>query len=318
MNEAQSRNSQAGNSPPQIEDTGDDSSAGPAPKKRKTTKKAAAAAEAAAAAAAVEAEVNVRKSPTGSTIHDLAAVASQLGPSTAAPSAAPSHSHAQPALPSPSLPHTHTHQHAHAHAAHGAHAHHHHHHHVSPHTLASARVPLAPPPFASSSSPAAVAGQHPLSKGGLNLDTPLQSFTLRDLVAFNEGLQHELGAMRDLMSRTEQHLAQGDRLVSVLQSAIAAASAGPTPAPPPLASTLAPVVPPPPSSSDATPAPTTAMDQERRTEQDLADYLAGLPEMAAVPLPLRKRVEGAPAVGLVEEGHKEKENAVDGTHGAES
>lgn len=306
MTDASARNPTAGDSPLKAADqagsAGDDSSAGPAPKRRKTTKKAAAAAEAAAAAAAASSTTNeapsaVRNSPPGSTIHDLAAIASQIsGPS---PAAQPPHSHAghAPPIPSPSLPHTHAHQHAHPHAPHAghAHAHHHHHHHVSPHALASGRMPLASPPFASSS-----ASPHltiATTTGGLNLDTPLQLLTLRDLVAFHDGLQHELGAMREFMSRTEQHLVQGDRLVGVLESAIAAAGA---PAPPAPAPTPAPVVssPRPQEPKEAPPEPIITgagsnITQGRRTEQDLEEYLAGLPEMAAVPLPLRKKSEGA-------------------------
>ncbi|ORY75672.1 hypothetical protein BCR35DRAFT_126778 [Leucosporidium creatinivorum] len=304
MNDASARNQSTGDSPPKTEDqagsAGDDSSAGPAPKRRKTTKKAAAAAAAAAASTTNDTPASVRNSPPSANLNDLAAIASQISaPSSAAPPHPPhTHSAYAPAIPSPSLPHTHSHQHTHAHPPHAghAHAHHHHHHHVSPHAVASGRMPLAPPPFASTSASSPLLA----TTGGLNLDTPLHSLTLRDLVAFHEGLQHELGAMRELMSRTEQHLVQGDRLVGVLQSAIAAAG---TPNPPP-APAPAPAIasPRPQEPKEAPPEPIATgtglhITQGRRTEQDLEEYLAGLPEMAAVPLPLRKKSEGA-VVGL--------------------
>lgn len=287
---------------------GDDSSAAPTPKRRKTIKKAA-------ATEAATSEAVSANSPPAPTIHDLAAAAaSQMAPSS---SAAPGlHSHAS----HPSAPaHSHAHQHAHAHtphAPHAAHAHHHHHHHVPPHAHAPSR-----PPFSSST---------------LNLDTPLNSLTLRDLVAFHEGLQSELGMMRELMSRTEQHLAQGDRLVGVLQSAIAAAgtsgntsagaSAPPAPAPAlavagnPVPESSAPKTATAFNASSAEPqaAPAIAegggsrITSGRRTEQDLEEYLAGLPEMAAVPL--RKKAEEQPAVNgdeAKQDGTQQKAEAVE-------
>lgn len=104
-----------------------------------------------------------------------------------------------------------------------------------------------------------------------HLDTPLASLSFRDLVAFRDGLRGELGSMRDAMGKMEAYLGRGDQLLGVLDSTLARV------APPP----VEPVV------EDA--------ETRRRTEQDLEDYLSGLPEMDAVKLPLRaKRVERVP------------------------
>lgn len=104
------------------------------------------------------------------------------------------------------------------------------------------------------------------------LDTPLTSLTLHDLVAFRDGLRGELGSMRDAMGKMEGYLGRGDQLLGVLDT------------------TLARVKPPAESVALETSA-TDDAETRRRTEQDLEDYLSGLPEMDAVKLPLRKRVE---------------------------
>lgn len=246
----------------EVDELGDDSASmtsnSPAPKRRKTTKKQQ---PAQATASTAEGSQRSTHSPPGTTLPELAAVASQLqaaipapasvtstpattGGAASAPANAPLHA---PHVHTHQHPHGHTHSHPHNHALHAAKPHHHHHHHVvSPHSHTAARLQAAP----------VVA---------LNLDAPLQNLTVRDLVAFRDGLQAELGNMRELIGRTEQYVQHGDRLVGVLQTAIAAAGQ---------------------QSQQAQQPPQVPA---RRTEQDLEEYLAGLPTMDALPLPGRQK-----------------------------
>ncbi|KAK4058038.1 GATA type transcriptional activator of nitrogen-regulated proteins [Microbotryomycetes sp. JL221] len=294
----------------------------PQPKRRKTTKKAGAAAvdsgvgssipqgplPAPASTTAIEdGHSSIRKSPQGMTLPELAAVASQLAPSTGPPPPSqPAQSTSTPAsAPAATtvVPHTHTHSHTHA-LNHPLH--HHHHHHVAGH---GPRHALAP---GSSSS---LAHLH-----HVNLDMPLNALTLRDLVSFHDGLQAELTLMRESMARTEQYLAHGDRLANVVQQAINSATVardGTARSQPvstqatAMATSLTAD-----SKPIATASPTTSASRsnntattesnivaattnasavattapvKRQTEQDLEDLLAGMPTLPAVPLPPRKK-----------------------------
>ncbi|KAM0793244.1 hypothetical protein ACM66B_000707 [Microbotryomycetes sp. NB124-2] len=253
----------------------------PQPKRRKTTKKAAATAtpqqQGATGSTSVDALQAVRKSPQGMTLPELAAVASQLAPAAARPTPQGSTAASASTTAPVAAPHSHSHSHSHAHSHP---LHHHHHHHVAPHVARH--------------SSGALAHLH-----HVNLDTPLDHLTLRDLVTFHDGLQAELSSMRELMTRTEQYLAHGDRLAGVVQQAITSASTRTTTSATPtvdrsVPSTTAPAPAPAPASASAAetisdPAPTPA-PPKRQTEQDLEELLAGMPNMPAVPLPARKKV----------------------------
>ncbi|KAK4054901.1 GATA type transcriptional activator of nitrogen-regulated proteins [Microbotryomycetes sp. JL201] len=259
-----------GSRPSDVQLSGEESAASqnPQPKRRKTTKKATAPATSTTneppGPANAHAPQFVRRSPQGMTLPELAAVASQLAPTarTAATEPPPAPQVSTSAAIAASHSHTHSHSHSHNHPLH-----HHHHHHVAPHAVRHASSALA-------------------HLHHVNLDTPLTQLTLRDLVTFHDGLQAELSSMRELMTRTEQYLAHGDKLANVVQQAITSASHSTTSARhhaqiPQQSAVTATAV----SSTN-----TTALPTKRQTEQDLEELLAGMPNMPAVPLPTRKKV----------------------------
>ncbi|KAM0756469.1 hypothetical protein T439DRAFT_30565 [Meredithblackwellia eburnea MCA 4105] len=147
--------------------------------------------------------------------------------------------------------------------------------------------------------------------------------SIKDLVSFRDGLRVELATMRSALSRMESFITQGDALLSIIDASVLP----PAPPPPPpqqqhsssSASTshFVKQVPQPPPSSRPTrpsslsnssttetngapttvPAKRTGSPSERQTEEDLEDYLRGLPEMDAVGLRLSTGGAGPVAGG---------------------
>ncbi|GAA5978502.1 hypothetical protein JCM11641_007965 [Rhodosporidiobolus odoratus] len=255
----------------------------------------------------------------------LAPPAPTAGSASATPQQ-PTHTHSHAHTPSAAHPHHHHHHavpHTHGHhaqhtphAQHVQHAHHSHQAHRHCNTpsvllpVPGAAVPAPPPPA------------QPIAVSHSALDAPLTTLSFRDLAILRDTLQGELGQAREHMSRLELFVRRGEGMVKHLsdvldaqalqhqallqaqQQAQAEAQARrPSPAPPAKSPAPAPSLPVPPgapaaSSSTATSAPIAPSTSARaptpsRTEDDLDEYLRGLPVMPAVKLP--RRMTATPA-----------------------
>ncbi|GAA5937039.1 hypothetical protein JCM1841_002784 [Sporobolomyces salmonicolor] len=324
--------------------SGSASTTHPAAKRRKTTKKATAVAAATASPGVMEErEAQSRgpgstASPPRNSFQELAAVAShfagnapspapgqaqaQAGPTpAAAPAAAhvhPAHPHphhhhhhhhhppapppAQPAAgPSTAPPHSHLHParphpHPHAHAPHPPHWH-----------YSTTPSVLLPPPSSSSTA------QIPALASLENPDVPLPtSLNLRDLTALRDALHAELTVAKDQVTRLEAFLQRGEGFVKLLDEAVTTARThAPHAAAAAAASTASRETAAAPSDEGpSSPASSSAGEKRRRTEEDLDEYLAGLPEQAAVKLPPRVKpaaITPAAPLATAVEGKKEED-----------
>ena len=313
----------------------------PAPKRRKTNKKAQQSEVSAGESppAGPSGIVGAPASPPGTSLPELAAVASSIRRAPTQATAAV----ASAGVPSPASGHTHSH--THGHTLTGPHHHHHApvvrpgHVHTHSHTALahnhshlahhSHNHPFPGTPINASTGPA-VARHLPLVSGA----APSGALSLRDLSAFRDGLREELGAMREAVGRMERFVARGDHMLGLIEGALLAgvgqtlpvtAGAGPSATglgahgayhhhhhhAPPAAAVAAPVPSVPADTqahageageaaavgaTSAAPALARSSSREETTQQDLDEYLRGLPEMAAVPLPPRagnKRAGGS-------------------------
>ncbi|GAA6001696.1 hypothetical protein JCM10207_002271 [Rhodosporidiobolus poonsookiae] len=246
--------------------------------------------------------------------HQASAHAAAAPPAASAvpPAVAAQHSHHNAHSPSPAHPHHH-HHHAvpHSHASHASHSSHAHHQHPSHRQYTTPSVLLPVP------------GAPPASASALDTSIPIGSLPLRDIIMLRDGLHAEMNQSREHLARLDSFIRRGESYVKHLDAVIqqaqlqaspsgshqptAAHARSPlpqsTPLPPPAVAlpphgSVAVAPSPAPQAQQLprqasqqptapSPAPARASSVASRTEEDLEDYLRGLPNMPAVKLPLR-------------------------------
>lgn len=156
-----------------------------------------------------------------------------------------------------------------------------HQHHISSSASSTSTAP-SPSAFVGTSSSTGHAALDP--------NTPLDRLTLRDLILFRDGLRSDLGEMKTQVGVMQKWVEKGDGMLNLVEAAMLATSNESV-----LEdeedeedehSTRSPEL-----ASESTKEGQKPAVEGRRTEQDLEEYLSGLPTMEA--LPLRRRAPAA-------------------------